>query len=533
MSKLMKTLTLPLLIALMLAAAGCSRNGEAARGDHPQGPEKTAQKQDDHGHAHGGGGIAVTHYTDTAELFVEYPRMVKGQEVAFAAHMTRLGDAGFKAVADGKLVVILSGGGSPDERAEAGISATPGIFRPILKPQYAGKRRLTFVLTAPGLSSTHDLGEVDVYADRKTADAAAKPGEEEEGIKFTKEQQWKIDFANAPAVERDVRESVGVTATVRPRASGEAQLAAPGAGLLRAGPAGFPQLGAKVTAGQVLAYLVPRLGGETDAASLELAVQRARIEADQASHERQRLESLWALEAIPEKRVKDARSRERLAQAELKAAAQRSATYQGASGGIALKSPIAGTVVAVNGSAGAAVSEGQTVIHIAALDKLWLDARVPESDVGRIATPTGAFFRVDGAERATQLDVGRNARLIAFGGMIDKDTRTVPAVLEFDNPGGALRAGMTVRAQLYTGRSARGVAIPALALVDDNGQPVVFVQKEGEAFERRVVQVGPRDGDWVAIQSGVAKGERVTTRGAYQVRLAATAPAAMGHGHAH
>ena len=44
---------------------------------------------------------------------------------------------------------------------------------------------------------------------------------------------------------------------------------------------------------------------------------------------------------------------------------------------------------------------------------------------------------------------------------------------------------------------------------------------------------GPRDGDWVAIKSGVAAGERVVTQGAYQVRLAATQPAAMGHGHAH
>lgn len=58
-------------------------------------------------------------------------------------------------------------------------------------------------------------------------------------------------------------------------------------------------------------------------------------------------------------------------------------------------------------------------------------------------------------------------------------------------------------------------------------------KKEGEAFERRIVQLGTYDGSWVAVKSGVALGERVVSIGAYQVRLAATAPAAMGHGHAH
>ena len=105
---------------------------------------------------------------------------------------------------------------------------------------------------------------------------------------------------------------------------------------------------------------------------------------------------------------------------------------------------IAGTVVAVNGAVGAAATEGQTVIHVASLDKLWLEARIAESDLGRISRPSGAFFTLDGARQGIALDVGRNARLIAYGGMVDATTRTVPAIIEFDNPSGSLRAGMNV-----------------------------------------------------------------------------------------
>lgn len=521
----MNKLSLSLLLAAALALAACSPSGGP-------GADKTPEGGHAGDHGHGPGNIAVTHYMDATELFVEFPKLVKGEEAAFAAHLTHLAPAGFQAVAEGRLTVLLSGGGLPEERAHAGVSATPGIFRPILRPQHAGKRRLAFHLALGERTVTHDLGEVEVYADRKAAEAAAEE-DGAEGIGFTKEQQWKIPFAHQVVTERVLRESVAATATLRPRAGGEAIIAAPGAGLLRPGPGGFPQIGMTVQAGQVLAYLVPRLGGEIDAATLQLAAERARIEAGQARQERERLEGLLQLEAVPEKRVIEARNRERLAAAELSAAQRRLATYAGGSGGIALKAPVAGTVVAVGAGAGAAVVDGQTLIHVADLGRLWLEARIPESELGRITRPAGAFFRLDGEQAARVLEVGKNSRLVAFGGLVDKDSRTVPAIFELSNADGRLRAGMNLRVGVFTGRTEKALAVPASALVDDHGQPVVFVQKEGETFERRVVILGTRDGDWVAVRSGLAAGERVVTLGAYQVRLAATAPAALGHGHAH
>jgi RND family efflux transporter MFP subunit len=520
-----------LLCASLVACSGDHGHPHDAAGGHDDHGAAPAAGHDEHGHGHGGG-ISVTHYTPQAELFVEYPPLSKDNASAFAAHLTWLDD--FSAVKEGSLVVTLSGGGLPEERVDAPVSPTPGIFRPVLTPRHAGRRHLQLTLIAGERKSVHDLGEVTVYPDAAAAAGALPPEEEEAGlIGFTKEQQWKIDFATVPAETRPLRDSVAVTATIRPRAAGEARLTAVSAGVLRPGPAGFPQLGQKVAAGQVLAYLVPRMGGDTDAAALALGVERARIALEQASLERRRLEVLLAGEAVPEKRVIEARQAERVAQAELQAARQRTEGYQGGSGGIPLTSPVAGTVVAVSGGAGAAVSEGQLVVHVAALDKLWLEARIPESELGRIDSPGGAWFRLDGAEAATVLEVGRNARLVAYGGMVDATSRTVPAILEFDNPQQRLRAGMTVSARLYTGQARKVVAVPASAIVDDNGQAVVFVLREGESFERRLVTPGVRDGEWVGIPQGIAAGERVVAKGAYQVRLAAAAPAAMGHGHAH
>lgn len=510
-----------LVLSALFALAACTPQSDHAGAPHD-------------GHAgHGAGGIAITNYTDTTELFVEFQNPVKGEQTSFAAHTTLTIPTGFQAVTEGTMTVVLSGGGQPEERAEGGVGATPGIFRVVITPQFAGKRRLTFHLASAKATVTHDLGEVKIYPDRKTADAAAHEDGGEPGIAFSKEQQWKIPFANMPVAERTLHESLTASAALRPRAGAEAILSAPSSGLLRASPSGFPQIGMKVKAGQMLGYFAPKLGGETDAATLTLSVERARIESEEAQLSLARLEELFKAEAIPEKRVREARNRAKLTAAELQAAQHRLDTYSGNSGGIPLKSPIAGTVVAVGAGAGAAVTDGQVLIHVADLGKLWLEVRIAESDLGKFGQPSGAFFTLEGEQQARVLELGRNSRVIAFGGLVDKDSRTVPAIFEFDNKDGRLRAGMNLRASIYTGRDEKALAVPASAIVDDNGMPVVFVQKEGESFERRVVSLGTRDGDWVGIRSGVTAGERVVSIGAYQVHLAAVAPAALGHGHAH
>ncbi len=75
--------------------------------------------------------------------------------------------------------------------------------------------------------------------------------------------------------------------------------------------------------------------------------------------------------------------------------------------------------------------------------------------------------------------------------------------------------------------------MPASAVLDENGIATVYVQSGGESFERRQIEAGVRDGDWIEVKGGVRAGERVVTRGAYLIKLAATRSEAVGHGHAH
>lgn len=477
--------------------------------------------------SHDDGGEKRTHFTARSELFLEFPPLVVGQPATFVAHFTRLAD--FKPVAQGRLTVLLAGGSVREERFVADAPAVPGIFKPVVTAKAAGERELTLIVESADGTLTHALGAVQVYADAKASQAGAH-GQGDAGIAFSKEQQWKIDFATAQAVPGIARNSVAATGMIKATPDGEALLCAPAAGLLRS-TGSFPHVGQSVKKGQVLAYLSPRLGGDTDQATLEAGAGKARIALEQARRESERMESLFKDEAVAEKRLFEARAFARIAAAELEAAERRLAQLGGSSGGIALRAPITGVIAEVSAAAGAFVADGAALIHIANTGKLVLEARVPESEIGRLGTPSGAGFKVDGFDANFTIENGKNGRLVAVGGVVDAATRTVPVLFEFANPDRALRLGMAAKVQIFTDSGRESLLVPASAVQDESGAQVVYVQTGGESFERRLVQSGARDGDRIAIVAGLEPGSRVVSKGAYLIRLSTSKSGPSGHAH--
>jgi len=104
---------------------------------------------------------------------------------------------------------------------------------------------------------------------------------------------------------------------------------------------------------------------------------------------------------------------------------------------------------------------------------------------------------------------------------------------EVDNPGGQLLVGQTGTAILYSRDQVRLPAVPKAAVLMEAGRPYVFVQSGGERFARRFVEVAVRDGELVGLKSGVALGDRVVTKGAYDIQLASAAKGLPAEGHVH
>ncbi len=478
--------------------------------------------------------LSFTHWTEQSELFIELRALVRGQESPSAAHVTKLQP--FAALADGRVVVVLRGPGG-EERFESQAPSVPGIFRPVVKPASAGVRRLIVEISAPNLIATHDLGDVTVYESVAAAQRAIPEEPEVPGrIPFLKEQQWPIEFGTAVISERPIRPTLRASGTIRARSDGELLVTAPVAGRVESSERPFPRLGERVAVNDLLVVLAPRLEA-ADLASLELAVTSAELEVGFAERERQRLEGLRKEGAVPERRVQDAVHVAEEAQAALAAAQRRLGQFRRvertADRGedlVQLRAPLSGTVTEVHVAPGAFVEAGAPLFRVTDLAQVWLEARIPEADVGRLGTPSGASFLVEGSTDAIDLPA---EAIVARGHLIDPQSRTLPIMFAVDNASARLPIGAFCRVFLVTGEERRAIAVPESALVDDSGTFVVFVQAEGEAFERRVVRLGARDRGFVEVLSGVRAGEHVVTRGAWSMKLAASSGSIPAHGHSH
>lgn len=475
--------------------------------------------------------LAYTSWAASSELFAEMRALVVGREAPCAAHVTRLFD--FAALTEGRVVVVLRDAGGAEERWEASEVTRPGIFRPVVRPGAAGPRSLRVEIHAAGIDDVHELGEVTVYA--SVADAIAAIPEEPEPpgrITFLKEQQWVIPFGTAEAHPRALRPSLRVFGRIEARPEGDVVVTAPSAG--RIADRSLPALGTLVERDATLASLAPRLEA-ADRASLDLAVAAARMDVTQAERERARLEGLLADGVVPERRLLEARHAEDEARAALIAAERRLALFArtlrtggSSAGAIPIRAPIAGEIVAALAAPGAFVAEGDPLFHVVAPGSVWLALDVPEGDLPALGAELSGAFRLAGEERERRVDA---ADLVARPRLVDPASHT--AQVRFRLEGEGVAVGTHVEARLYVDAPETQLAIPWDAVLDDGGYFVAFVQVEGEAFERRPLRLGTRDGDWVGIQSGVREGEHVVTTGALAVKLAGASGTVPAHGHAH
>ncbi len=486
-----------LLIAAVLGCDGTSRNQPAESGP---------------------AGGAITIWTDSTELFMEYPALIVGQPERFAVHLTDLTD--FAPLRSGRIVLrFVPQDGGPPVVATQDAPRSPGIFGPAPEFERAGVYDLTLTVESPQATDEIRVPDLRVYAtvEEVPRDEAAADG----GISFLKEQQWKTaGFATAFAATGTVIESFEATGQLVPAAGRLARVSAPIAGIIEAsGLIRSPAPGQSVTRGQTIAVLTPALGEAGSALAL------ARAELRQAEDEHARAKRLVEAEAVPVRRLHEAEIRLDAAREAL--AAFGSGTAAQTDGRLPIRSPITGVVATRSVTPGSRVDAGAELFTVVDASVIWLEVNVPAGEAARVGRRASASFRVPGS------DLHYPARPVSVGSVIDSLTRTVPVLYAVDNRDGRLKIGMTARVSVGTGERLQGVVIPESAVLEEDGRPVAYVQPEGERFEKRDLVISGRDGKQVLVASGVSAGERVVTGAAYQVRLASLSSGVPAHGHEH
>ena len=521
-------------LAFVLALGGCGTHSHdgAGHAEHGRENEPAEDPRPD---------LSVTLYQGALELFMEYPAFVAGTESPLVAHFTDTRDANaFHPIIRGQVTATLRFKDGASETFKAEKPLRDGIFKPVVKPSKAGEASLTLVLTGDQVQGSVEVGTVVVHANTQAA-VAAEPDEAptaEQSVPYLKEQQWKTQYATAPAELRPLRASTRVFGELRTAAGREVELSAPVSGRIEVAGA-MPRIGQSVKRGELFLTIAPSGGaGGADRSGLELEERRARAELGLAEREHKRAQDLFASQAVPERQVDAARVAVEMAEARLRTAiaqlaALRSAQSSGGGGratAFDLRAPFDGVIARSTVMPGAFVAAGTPLVAVVDPSELWLIAHVPEQDLAAMKDVDGAGFRIDGqaGERIVSMD-----KHLGLAPTLDPATRTAALSFSVDNGAGDLRPGMAARVTVYRKVTAAQVAVPREAIVDDNGSPAVFVMDGGEAFFKRRIGLGARDGEWMGVATGLEAGERVVSRGAYEVKLSTTAGAIPAHGHQH
>lgn len=187
---------------------------------------------------------------------------------------------------------------------------------------------------------------------------------------------------------------------------------------------------------------------------------------------------------------------------------------------VAVTAPIGGHVITKTAVRGAFVQPGTELFEIADLSRVWVLADIYEYELGRVRV--GQVVDVHVEAHSNERFSGKIAFIYPT---VDASTRTLRVRVELDNKGLKLRPGMYGNVVIHLD-AARGVVIPAEALVDTGEYQYVFIAKDGGHFEPRRVRVGARAQDKVQILEGVAPGDVVVTTANFMIdsesRLRAT-----------
>jgi cobalt-zinc-cadmium efflux system membrane fusion protein len=319
---------------------------------------------------------------------------------------------------------------------------------------------------------------------------------------------------------------VSVPGQLVPNEDRTTRLGSPASGRVIAVPS---RPGDRVARGQVLVTLQsPEAGGaQSDYAKAQAELTSQRAQATYAKSARARAERLLALKAIPrqdyERAVADdelAQSAVAQAEAELKRA-RSSAEQLGAigspNGEIALKTPLAGVVLARTAVPGTVVEAGAPLVVVTDPATLWLTINAPEALAGAFRPGAVVGFRVPAYPREAF-----TARVDAVGAGLDPGTRTLPVRATVDNRSGRLKPEMLATVMAAGGPEVAAAIVPDAAVQMLKGKTVVFVARPGPdgsaTFTRREVEVGSRTDGRAAILEGLAAGDVVVTAGAFAVK---------------
>jgi membrane fusion protein (multidrug efflux system) len=260
-----------------------------------------------------------------------------------------------------------------------------------------------------------------------------------------------------------------------------------------------PQEGDRIKKGEAILRIDPE--------TLEANLSRAQADFDLHQSSLKRLEALVAKKLVSQQEYEDGRQAFEVAGANLKAA--RVALDKST-----LTSPVDGVLDRLFVDQGEYIAAGDPAALVVQVDRLKALVDVPEKDVSFLRV--GQEVRIYTAAMNAGAKEGFDCEIIYLAYKADPTTRTYLAKIAVDNQKGRLRPGMIIKAVFSRLNLHQVVAVPMYALIDREGEEILFVEQEGVARLRKV-KTGPVVGEKIVIEKGLAAGERLIVKGQHLV----------------
>ena len=316
------------------------------------------------------------------------------------------------------------------------------------------------------------------------AEAQAKNGEE-------KKESEAVPVEVAQATRRAVAASYSGTTTLE--ALGESQVVAKTSGVALAV---LVEEGQVVRAGQALVRLDP---------------DRPRLQVAQAAAQMRKLENNYRrAQQLVEQRMISANDVDQI-KYDLENAR---AVYRAASLELSyttITAPISGVVASRSIKSGNFVQINSPIIRIVDASRLEATLNVPEREIAKLKPGQAVGLAVDalpGKQFTGTVD--------RVAPVVDNGTGTFRVVASF--PGnGELQPGMFSRLDINYDQRADALVVPRTALLEDGGEPAVYVVRDGKA-QRTVLKLGYNDAGWVEVREGLKPGDQVVIAGKAALR---------------
>ncbi|HEY7665804.1 MAG TPA: efflux RND transporter periplasmic adaptor subunit [Xanthobacteraceae bacterium] len=182
--------------------------------------------------------------------------------------------------------------------------------------------------------------------------------------------------------------------------------------------------------------------------------------------------------------------------------------------------PIGGTVVQRKVGPGQYVggNTSDPVFVIGDLATVWLLAYVRETDAPLVHVGQPLYFTV-----LAYPDRPFPAKISYVAAALDPTSRRLLVRASVDNAEGLLKPEMFASVKILTGESADAVAVPRDAVIYEGEAARVWLVRDDKGIELRRIKVGLTNGNMVEVLAGLARNDRVITKGSLFIDRVATA----------